>query len=456
MSSDLGERSIRKTELAIRVCLTCQAPLKGNFIRCDECTGVDLCTTCFAKGKEKGQHSNNHCYRVIRDDFPFFDEWTAREEVRFLDQLSSHGPSNWIEVARRFKVSPEECERHYEKWYLDNPVQGLPRPLSPEQLYRPQPIVFRTGTHDPPRPIPGSVYHRDMAGYCAARGDFQWEAFQNAELDVASLQDEKRPQEQEQFDPEEDPELERAYAIAVVEVYNDKVRERFRRKRIVQEHGLINFHRHLAARYRYDSTLSHRVCERLSVFAQILKFRDYCCLFEGLHGHVDLRQRIQQLQRYRHLGIKTMASAKIYSQLQARREKQMKQWKQFAANLHVVFPLQQQQQHPMLLTAGNGISGNVLLTPSAHFPQQRRSAPPLDIVGLPGYDKLNDGERQLCSVSRLVPESYLEFRNILITECRNRQGIRLAQARTLIKIDVNKTRKIFDYLLEEKLIYFPA
>jgi transcriptional adapter 2-alpha len=62
----------------------------------------------------------------------------------------------------------------------------------------------------------------------------------------------------------------------------------------------------------------------------------------------------------------------------------------------------------------------------------------------------------LCSVSRLVPESYMEFRNILIAECRNRKGIRLAQARTLIKIDVNKTRKIFDFLLEEKLIYFPA
>ena len=436
------------TESQTRLCFICLAPLTGIFIRCNECTSVDLCPACFAKGKEKNQHLNNHSYRVIRDDFSFFGDWTAREELNLLDQLSAHGPSNWTEVARRSKATPEECENHYYKWYLEDPVIALPQPRSPEQLYRPLPIIFKTGTHDPPRPVPGTVFHRDMAGYCASRGDFQIEVFQNAESDVASLQDECKLDE-ENMD-EEDLELDRAFSTAVVEVYNDKLRERFRRKRIVQEHGLINFHRHLAARHRYDSTLTYRVCERLSVFAQVLKFRDYCCLFEGLHAHVELKQRIQQLQKLRHLGIKTVASAKIYTQLQARREKQMKRWKQFAANLHAAFPIYHQAQ---LVASSNG---NILLAPAAHFPQQRRSAPPLDIVGLPGYDKLNEGERQLCSVSRLVPESYLQFRNILITECRNRKGIRLAQARTLIKIDVNKTRKIFDFLLGEKLIYFPA
>ncbi|XP_032793532.2 transcriptional adapter 2-alpha isoform X1 [Daphnia magna] len=437
------------------VCFICLKPLSGIFIRCEECVRVDICPACFAKGKESKQHLNNHGYRVIRDDFPLFDGWTARQELNLLDQLSTHGPSNWIEVAKRFKATPEECAHHYNKWYLEDPVEALPRPKSPDRLYRPLPIVYRTGTHDPPRPVPGSVYHRDMAGYCAARGDFQVEPFQSAELDVASLQDETKPEADEEIE-EEDLELERALTIAVVQVYNDKLRERFRKKRIIQEHGLINFHRHLAARYRYDSTLTHRVCERLSVFSQVLKFQDHCRLFEGLHGHAELRQRIQQLQRYRHLGIKTLAAAKIYKQLQVRREKQMKQWKQFAANLHAAFPVPHQHQQLVASALLQGSNGNALLASTGHFPQQRRSAPPLDIVGLPGYDKLNEGERQLCSVSRLVPESYLEFRNILIAECRNRKGIRLAQARTLIKIDVNKTRKIFDFLLEEKLIYLPA
>lgn len=421
----------------------CLDTLEGTFIRCDECPGVDVCPNCFAKGREASGHSSNHRYRIMRDDFPLFGNWTAKEELIFLDQLISHGPSNWEEVSRRLQAGPSECHQHYISSYVEDPVPELPRCPSPENLYRPLPIPYRVGTHDPPRPVPGSNYHRDMAGYCAARGDFQFEMFQNAEQDVATLD----------LDQDED-EVERALSIAVVEVYNDKLKERFRRKRIVQEHGLINLHRHMAARYRYDSVLSHRVCEKLSVFAQILRFEDYSKLFEGLYGHVELQRRIRQLQKYRHLGLTTFESARLYGQLQTRREKMQKQLKQFAANLHAAVPAIPHSFNPVALASGSPAASSVqLATPGVN---QRRSAPPLDIVGLPGYDKLNEGERQLCSVVRLVPESYLDFRDMLINECRNKKGIRLAQARTLIKIDVNKTRKIFDYLLGEKLIYFPT
>lgn len=421
-------------------CCACLGVLQGTFIRCDECPGkVNLCTSCFAKGRETAEHTNNHRYRIMRDDFPFFEDWTARDELALLDQLIAHGPSNWGEVARKLTASATECQQHFVKAYLEDPAEELLQPPSPEMLYRPIPVVYRAGTHDPPRPIPGSTYHRDMAGYCAARGDFQFEMYQNAEVDVASL------------DPDADEDdLDEALTTAVVQVYNDKLRERYRRKKIVQEHGLINLQRHMAARYRYDATLTHRVCEGLSVFAQVLRFQDYNKLFEGLHGHAELRQRIRQLQKYRHLGLRTFESARLYNQLQTRREKSQKQWKQFAANLHAVVPAIQNNPLSSLLSP-NAAGGN--LTPGVN---QRRSAPPLDVVGLPGYDKLNEGERQLCSVVRLVPESYIDFRDMLISECRNKKGIRLAQARTLIKIDVNKTRKIFDYLLGEKLIYFPS
>jgi len=59
---------------------------------------------------------------------------------------------------------------------------------------------------------------------------------------------------------------------------------------------------------------------------------------------------------------------------------------------------------------------------------------------------------QFCSQVRLVPESYLEFKNVLINECNKLGYLRLAQARALIKIDVNKTRKIYDFLASERFI----
>ena len=63
---------------------------------------------------------------------------------------------------------------------------------------------------------------------------------------------------------------------------------------------------------------------------------------------------------------------------------------------------------------------------------------------------------QLCQTVRLVPEAFLEFRAILVNECRKHCGLRLAQARTLIKIDVNKTRKLYDFLLLDGQITKPS
>lgn len=77
------------------------------------------------------------------------------------------------------------------------------------------------------------------------------------------------------------------------------------------------------------------------------------------------------------------------------------------------------------------------------------------VLGLPGFAKLNEAERQLCSVARIVPQSYLDYKNILIAENAKVGHIRLADARRLIKIDVNKTRQIYDFLLEHGHINKP-
>lgn len=59
---------------------------------------------------------------------------------------------------------------------------------------------------------------------------------------------------------------------------------------------------------------------------------------------------------------------------------------------------------------------------------------------------------QLCQMVRLVPGAYLEYKAALVNECNKQGGLRLAQARALIKIDVNKTRKIYDFLIREGYI----
>lgn len=53
---------------------------------------------------------------------------------------------------------------------------------------------------------------------------------------------------------------------------------------------------------------------------------------------------------------------------------------------------------------------------------------------------------------RLVPDAYLEFKSILMNENLRNGYVKLAQARQMIKIDVNKTRKLYDFLVQEGLV----
>ena len=41
----------------------------------------------------------------------------------------------------------------------------------------------------------------------------------------------------------------------------------------------------------------------------------------------------------------------------------------------------------------------------------------------------------------------------MIQECLKQDGLKLADIRPIVKIDVNKTRKLYDYFLQKELIY---
>lgn len=77
---------------------------------------------------------------------------------------------------------------------------------------------------------------------------------------------------------------------------------------------------------------------------------------------------------------------------------------------------------------------------------------PLDIIGMPGYDKLTEKEKEMCSNVRLVPQSYVGLRDILVAENAKSGHVKLQRARSLLKIDVNKTRKLYDFLVSEGYI----
>lgn len=69
-------------------------------------------------------------------------------------------------------------------------------------------------------------------------------------------------------------------------------------------------------------------------------------------------------------------------------------------------------------------------------------------AGLNGYDQLTDDEKSICSETRLTPSAFIDYKNILTNENAKVGYLRLSDARRLIKIDVNKTREIYNFLIK--------
>lgn len=83
---------------------------------------------------------------------------------------------------------------------------------------------------------------------------------------------------------------------------------------------------------------------------------------------------------------------------------------------------------------------------------KRAQFKPLDVIGLPGFEKLSVKEQELCSTVRLVPQTYLDLKDLLVTENKKFGYLKLQTARKMLKIDVNKTRKLYDFLAREGYI----
>lgn len=62
---------------------------------------------------------------------------------------------------------------------------------------------------------------------------------------------------------------------------------------------------------------------------------------------------------------------------------------------------------------------------------------------------LRPDEQALCSSLRILPKPYLVIKETLVREYARRGGkLRRREARDLVKIDVNKTSRVWDFLVQ--------
>ncbi|XP_037057432.1 transcriptional adapter 2-alpha isoform X2 [Peromyscus leucopus] len=236
--------------------------------------------------------------------------------------------------------------------------------------------------------------------------------------------------------------------MAVVDIYHSRLKERQRRKKIIRDHGLVNLRKFRLMERRYPKEVQD-LYETMRRFARIVGPVEHDKFIESHALEFELRREIKRLQEYRTAGITNFCSARTYDHLKKTREEERLKRTMLSEVLQYIQDSSACQQWlRRQADIDSGLSPSVLMASNSG----RRSAPPLNLTGLPGTEKLNEKEKELCQVVRLVPGAYLEYKSALLNECNKQGGLRLAQARALIKIDVNKTRKIYDFLIREGYI----
>lgn len=85
------------------------------------------------------------------------------------------------------------------------------------------------------------------------------------------------------------------------------------------------------------------------------------------------------------------------------------------------------------------------------------TAAPLNLANSPSLHLLTPAEQTLCSQLRILPKPYLVIKETLVREYARRGGkLRRREARDLVKIDVNKTSRVWDFLVQAGFLRISA
>ncbi|KAJ1927308.1 Transcriptional adapter ada2 [Tieghemiomyces parasiticus] len=478
-------------------CDYCQSNISRTVrIRCAECSDFDTCVTCFSQGIELGQHRNYHKYQVVTPNFfPIYTEdWSADEEMLLLEGIQQFGLGNWMDVAEHVGTKNKEaCERHYQQVYLDSPQWPRPRFEDVEfDASKPatRPPAFKKARVSTPnarmnKPLASQPTNHEIQGYMPARLEFEVEHENDAENTVKDLV----------FAPDDLPE-DTELKLVVMDIYNARLTRRVERKRFISERGLLEYKK-LQATEKKRTKEERDLWNKCKPLARLQTHEDYQTFVQGLIREAQLRQQIAVLQEYRQNGLTTLHEGERYEASKVQR------WHSLRAhgirdhsNLSLNMDRSQRSAaaHPGRAVAQHHFDTNITASIVADSASARPSSPPpppatsssasvvagptpsipaapvaavlasgarkppnpLNLENAEGVHLLSPDEQALCSALRIFPRPYLVIKETILKEYARRGSLRRRQTRELIKIDVNKTSRIYDFFVSMGWITAPG
>ena len=240
----------------------------------------------------------------------------------------------------------------------------------------------------------------------------------------------------------------------MLEIYSGVLDRRLAKKQFVFDHGLLEFRKQQASD-KMRSKEDRDVFQQIKPYARFMKTDVFDSFLSGLVREEELRRKNQMLQEYRRHGLRTFAEVNRFEAEKKHLELYLKGGSSLART-----PLPSKE--PFALPTVSHVQYSPSEPSFSDFRQSnsttggRRLGAPLNIANADGVEILSEKERQICSLLRLYPRLYLSIKDTLIREYLKYGGLKRAQARAALKIDVNKTSRLYDFFVAAGWIKPPA
>lgn len=434
-------------------------------IRCAECQDYDLCVQCFSQGASTGAHQPYHDYMIVEQHaYPIFDpDWGADEELLLIEGAETNGLGNWQDISEHIGGrSKEEVDAHYKKIYLESKDYPLPE-MNKKFDFTPGEFAERKRKRLEDRrnnalallpktkPTASVPSCHEVQGWMPGRLEFETELENEAEITVKDMV----------FEPD-DAEQEVELKTTILEIYNSRLTTRAERKRAIIRHGLLEY-RKMTAIDKKRSKEERDLLNKIRPFARLMTEKDFEMFQDNILTELQCRRRISQLQEYRRAGLRTLEQASKYEREKAVRLNALNRLNGLASNyMPAAVPPRTHTVSPDSIAAG--IPANAT-PPMGDRPRsaiqmdldslkaRKPTVNPLDISHAADVELLSPEEQTLCSQLRILPKPYLAIKETLFRELLRTGGIlKKKTARELIKIDVNKTGRIYEFFQQQKWI----
>ncbi|TFK54551.1 SWIRM-domain-containing protein [Heliocybe sulcata] len=258
-----------------------------------------------------------------------------------------------------------------------------------------------------------------------------------------------------------------AFKLTLLEMYSQRVQKRHEAKALMFDRGLLDYKK-MQASDKKRPREEKEIVTRLRPFAKLQTGEDFEEFITDILYEHALRKRIQDLQFYRKQGLRTAADIEQYEADLVKRAKAKEDYSKGYYPSERVQQLRAQSARGS--SAPDGRQGSILSigdrrsrsrepTPSqagapgaagsSTGPAVRKPPAPLNLANSPSLHLLTPAEQTLCSQLRILPKPYLVIKETLVREYARRGGkLRRREARDLVKIDVNKTSRVWDFLVQ--------